>query len=77
MLLCIEQGAGDPIAQLQRAACYVSFSRKALASEETLAARRLMVERHIGEDGLLLPPASCACHVLIETYYSAVCLTHH
>jgi hypothetical protein len=36
-----------------------------------------MVERHIGEDGLLLPPASCACHVLIETYYSAVCLTHH
>eukprot|EP01043_Picozoa_sp_COSAG02_P054007 COSAG02_NODE_6052_length_3841_cov_1.903795_2_plen_141_part_00 len=41
-------GSGDPDASLQRAAVYISFSRKALASEEILAARRLMVERHIG-----------------------------
>lgn len=41
-------GAGDPVASLQRAAVYISFSRKALASEEVLAARRLMIERHIG-----------------------------
>ena len=41
-------GSGDPVASLQRAAVYMSFSQKALASEATLAARRLMVERHIG-----------------------------
>lgn len=41
-------GSGDPVARLQRAAVYISFSRKALASPETLAARKLMIERHIG-----------------------------
>lgn len=40
-------GEGDATPQLSRAAAYVSFTPKRLASEETLAIRRLMPERHL------------------------------
>ena len=40
-------GQGDTTPQLSRAAAYVSFTPKRLASEETLAIRRLMPDRHL------------------------------